>query len=316
MRNDLNAVLAAIRCQPWAIMPEYLEAIEAIAMRALDAPVLALLSEDGHRERIAASMQAVAAIGTPLEGARMSTTVRDGVAVVPVIGPIFPRVSMINASAGGTGLDSIMHDFRVANASSSVERIVMLYDTPGGVVSGLGEAADGIRSSAKPVTAFVTGMAASAGYWLASQSREIVADRSAQLGSIGVVMSLSRQEQAGQDGRRVHEIVSSNAPNKRPDPSTEEGRAVLQDDVDRLEAVFMGDVARGRGVSLATVRAEFGRGASVAAARAVELGMADRIGTLEGVLKSTRASGQVRGGRPRSLAFAELTTRQMSATRS
>lgn len=318
MRHELNAVLAAIRCQPWAIVPDYLEAIEAIAARALDAPVLALLSEDGHRDRIEASMHAVAAVGTPLDGARLST-LRGDAAVVPVIGPIFPRVTMVNASAGGTGLDAIMADLRVALASSEVERIVMVYDTPGGVVSGLGEAAEAIRAAQKPVTAFVTGLAASAGYWLASQSREIVTDRAGMLGNIGVVASMSRQEAVGQDGRRTYEIVSSNAPNKRPDPATEEGRAALQEHVDAIERVFMADVARGRNVSLATVRAEFGRGATIAAARAVELGMADRIGTLEGVLKTRpqgAAGGQGRGSRPRALAKAELETRQRSAQRS
>lgn len=315
MERELNSVLAAIRCQPWAIVPEYLEAIEAIAMRAMQADVLAALAQDGHAARIEASMQSVAAVGTRLEGAGMST-VRDGTAVVPVIGPIFPRVTMVNASAGGTGLDAIMRDFRVAQASTAVDRIVMLFDTPGGVVSGLGEAADVIRTSGKPVTAFVTGMAASAGYWLASQATEIILDRSAHVGNIGVVYSMSRQEQAGQDGRRVYEIVSSNAPNKRPDPTTEEGRAAIQADVDAVEKVFMADVARGRGVTLATVRSEFGRGASIAASRAVELGMADKIGTLEGVLKVTRGTGQARGGRSRALAAAELETRQRSAQRS
>ena len=314
MRQELSAVLAAIRCQPWAIVPDYLAAIEAIAARAMDAPVLALLADDGHRARIDASMEAVAAVGTRLEGARMST-VRGETAVIPVIGPIFPRVSLVNASAGGTGLDMIMSDLRVALASTAVERIVMVYDTPGGAVSGLGEAAETIRASGKPVTAFVTGMACSAGYWLASQSREIVADRSAMIGNIGVIASLSRQEAAGQDGRRVYEIASSNAPNKRPDPTTDDGRAALQAQVDAIEAVFMADVAQGRGVSLATVRAEFGRGAAVLAARAVELGMADRIGTLESVLKS-RETGQISGGRSRSLAVAQLETRQRSAKRS
>lgn len=312
MDRDLNLVLAAIRRQPWAILPEYLEAIEQIALRALGSPALAALAEDGHAARIDASMQAVAAVGTPLEGARMST-VRDGTAVVPVIGPIFPRVTMVNASAGGTGLDAVMRDFRVAEASSAVDRIVMLFDTPGGVVSGLGEAADVIRNAQKPVTAYVTGMAASAGYWLAAQASQIIVDRSAQVGSIGVVYSMSRQEAADSNGRRVYEIVSSNAPNKRPDPSTEDGRAAIQADVDALEKVFMADVARGRNVSLATVRSEFGRGAAVSAARAVELGMADKIGTLESVLKATRGSGQSRGGRSRAMAAAEIETRRRSA---
>jgi len=254
----------------------------------------------------------VAAVGSPLEGARLST-IRDGSAVVPVIGPIFPRATMLNSSAGGTGLDAIMRDFRVAQASSAVDRIVMLFDTPGGVVSGLGEAADAIRSSEKPVIAFVTGYALSAGYWLATQASEIVVDRSGAVGSIGVVATSSQQEAPGADGRREYQITSSNAPMKRPDLSTEEGRAALQADVDAMEAVFIADVARGRKVSAATVRAEFGRGAMVTAGPAVERGMADRIGTLEGVLKGAGRTRQYQQGGRRALMAADIETRRRAA---
>jgi ClpP class serine protease len=313
MQADLTAVLAAIRCQPWAIMPEYLAAIEAIAARAMDAPVLALLAQDGHRERLA-EIRSVAATGSPLEGAMM-TTVRDGTAVVPVLGPIFPRATLINSSAGGTALDAIMRDFRVAQSAPGVDRVVMLFDSPGGVVSGLGEAAEAIRASRKPVTAFVTGYAASAAYWLASQAGEIVMERAAQVGSIGVIASLSRQEAPGADGRRSYEVVSSNAPNKVPDPSTEDGRAVLQEQVDAIEAVFIADVARGRGVPVSIVRAEFGRGAMVTARAAVERGMANRIGTLDGVLRATRRAGEVGGGK-RAMLSAEVETRRRAADRS
>lgn len=91
MRNDVAALISAIRAQPWAIMPEYLEAIEAIAIRALDADVLQLLARDGHAESMDTSRMAVAALGTRLEGSRGST-VRNGAAVVPMIGTIFPRI--------------------------------------------------------------------------------------------------------------------------------------------------------------------------------------------------------------------------------
>lgn len=312
MRNDLTAVLAAIRCHPWAILPEYLDAIEAIAARALDAPVLALLQQDGHRERFAASVEAVAAVGGPLEGARMST-LRDGAAVVPVLGPIFPRATMVNSSAGGTALDAILRDFRVAEASAAVDRIVMVYDSPGGQVSGLGEAAEVIRGAKKPVTSFVTGMAASAAYWLASQSTEIVVERAGSVGSIGVAYSMSRQVGPGADGRRSFELVSSSAPNKRPDPETEEGRATIQAEIDAIEAVFIADVAKGRGVPVSVVRSEFGRGGMVGARAAVERGMVNRIGTLDGVLKSPRAAGAGTRGGSRTVAAAEIETRRRSA---
>jgi ClpP class serine protease len=314
MKGDLSGLLAAVRAHPWAILPEYLEAIEAIIARVSDADILTALRGDGHEARIDASRTALAAVGERLDGAVMST-VRNGAAVIPVLGAIFPRSGMISASADGSALDAIMRDFRVALSAESVDRIVMLVDSPGGIVSGLGEAAETIRAAGKPVTAYVTGIGASAAYWLASQAGEIVLDSSASVGSIGVVASMSRQVGPGSDGRRSFEVVSSNAPMKRPDPETEEGRASIQAEVDAVEAVFIADVAAGRKVSVDKVRSDFGRGAMVAAATAVRSGMADRIGTLESVLAGgspdTRRAGNY-PNRRRALA-AEISTRRLSA---
>ena len=310
--RELSAIVAAIRAQPWAILPEYLEAIEAIAVRALDADVLKLVAADGHGASIEASRMAVAAVGTRLEGSRGST-IRNGAGVIPMLGAIFPRASMVNASTGGTSLDALMHDVRVAQASADVERIVLLVDSPGGVVSSLGEAADMLRASTKPITAFVAGMGASAAYWLASQATEMVLDRSAAVGSIGVVATSSRQEAPGADGRRSYEVVSSGAPMKRPDMSTEEGRAAIQSEVDACEAVFIADVAAGRRVSEDKVRSDFGRGAMISAARAVAAGMADRIGTLESVLATSSGRTRPNTGGRRALASAEIETRRRAA---
>lgn len=311
-QQEISALVAAIRAQPWAILPEYLEAIEAIAVRALDSDILKLLAEDGHKESMDASRMAVASVGTRLEGSRGST-IRNGNAVIPLLGTVFPRSSMVNASTGGTSLDSLMHDIRVAQASADVERIVMVIDSPGGVVSSLGEAADTIRGSNKPIVGFVAGMGASAAYWLASQASELVLDRSASVGSIGVVATTSRQEAPGADGRRSYEVVSSGAPMKRPDLSTEEGRASVQAEVDAIEAVFIADVAAGRRVDEARVRSDFGRGSMISAARAVTAGMADRIGTLESMLSTpSRRTGPNGAGR-RALATAQIETRRRAA---
>jgi ClpP class serine protease len=313
MKSELTALVTAIRAQPWAIMPEYLEAVEAIALRAMDAEILERVAADGHEAQMAASREAVAAMGARLEGSRMSSTVRGATAVVPIIGTIFPRASMVGASTGGSDLASIMHDMRVAQATPGIERIVALVDSPGGVVSGLGEAAEALRASPTPITAFVTGMAGSAAYWLASQAREIVMDRSAAVGSIGVIATTSRQEETDQQGRRAYEVVSSGAPMKRPDPSTEEGRAAIQSQVDAVERVFIEDVAAGRGVTPARVRADFGRGAMVDAAAAVASGMADRIGTLEGVLAQDSGKRRNYGAGGRARATAEIETRRRAA---
>ena len=309
MNTELTGLVAAIRSQHWAILPEYLQAIEAIAVRALDDDILKKVAGDGHVAQVDASRMAVASVGTRLEGSRKST-IRDGTAVVPVIGAIFPRAGMMDASTDGTSLDAVMHDIRVAEASADVQRIVLLVDSPGGVVSGLGEAASALRAATKPVTAFVTGNGASAAYWLASQAGEIVMDSSAMVGSIGVVASLSRQEAPDATGRRAYEIVSSGAPLKRPDPNTEEGRAAIQADVDAIEEVFIADVAAGRNVTAARVRADFGKGAMMPATKAVASGMADRIGTLEALLNSSSARTRTTLAGSRAQASAEIETRR------
>jgi len=312
MQDDLSRVLAAIRGQPWAIMPDYLGAIEAIATRAFNAGALQSVAADGHAARLDDGLHAVAAVGSRLEGARMST-VRDGAAVLPVFGPIFPRATMVSSSAGGAALDAIMRDFRVALADPDVTQIVMLFDSPGGVVSGLGEAAEAIRASVKPVTAFVTGQCASAAYWLASQATTIVLEPAASVGSIGVMLSGSRQVAPDASGNRGFDVISTHAPMKRPDPDTDDGRAAMQVSVDEAEAVFMADVAKGRKVSVATVRSEFGRGGMVVAKTAVELGMADQVGTLEGVLSKARVPGDKKAGGQRAPFSAQVEMRRRAA---
>lgn len=312
MKTELSAVISAIRSQPWAILPDYLAAIEAIALRALDSDVLQKLAADGHAAQVERSLEAVAALGTRLDGSDMSM-IRNGTAIIPLVGAIYPRSNMVSASSGGTSLDTFMRDVRVAWASTDVNRIVVLIDSPGGVVSGLGEAAEMLRASPKPMVSFVTGMAASAAYWLGSQAGEMVLDRAASVGSIGVVASMTRQEGVDSNGRRSYEVVSSGAPYKRPDPSTDEGRASILRDVDAIEGVFMGDVAAGRKVSAAVVREQFGKGAMVFAGEAVRNGMADRVGTLEGVLSEGSGASRTKVAGGRSRASAEIETRRRSA---
>lgn len=275
--------LAALRAQPWAILPDYLAAAEDILARVTESAVLTTLALDGHAERHGEILAALTTLGTPLEGARRAT-LRDGVAVVPVLGVIAPRASSLGLSSGGTSLDMLGQDLRAAEASESVREILLLVDSPGGMVSGLAEAAQALRAGRKPVTAYVQGDAASAAYWLAAQAGEIVADSTAALGSIGVVASVKRRVGPDRDGMVTHEIVSSGAPDKRADVSTDEGRAGTQALVDAIEDEFVAAVAAGRKVSAETVRRDFGRGGMLAARAAVAAGMADRIDSLEATL--------------------------------
>lgn len=295
-----NRVLAAIRSQPWAIMPEYLDAIEAIALRALDNPAIATIEGDSHQQRMA---EAIAEMGAPMPGTR-SVAIRQGVASMPLFGPIFPRANIMTDMSGATSLATLAADLRKAEASPDVRNILIVADSPGGQITDVRAFAALIAASSKPVTVFVSGMCCSAAYHICSQASEIIADPFALVGSIGIAMAGSFQEAPDSNGNRLITVVSSNAMDKRLDLSTDEGQAKVRAMLDGIEDVFLADVARGRGVPVSTVKQNFGRGGTMSARQAKEAGMIDRVeaGGLGAVL--SRLSGPVRSATPRRAAAA------------
>jgi hypothetical protein len=130
---------------------------------------------------------------------------------------------------------------------------------------------------------------ASAGYWLASAAQEIVAHKTAQLGSIGVIQPVRVT-----GDKRIIEFVSSQSPHKNPDPKTDAGRARIQETVDALAGVFIDSVAEYRNKKPEQVINDFGAGGVKVGRHAVAAGMADRLGSLEGVIQEL-AQG-TRGG--------------------
>ncbi len=147
-------------------------------------------------------------------------------------------------------------------------------------------------SARKPIFAYVDDLGASAGYWLASATDRIVVAPTAILGSIGVVSAL--RDPSKTNSKEV-EFVSSQSPKKSIDVSTESGRAQVQEIVDALAAVFVGDVARYRGVSPDTVLADFGQGGVFVGQAAVDAGLADAVGSFEQTLADLGEEAAGRG---------------------
>lgn len=293
----MSRVLDAIMSVPWAIKPEWLRLIALIAERRLDAPeVVEARARWEAREPGALAVRE----GTPVDGARLLTN-RNGVGILPIVGPIFPRATLFQRMSGATSLSFLAQDFNVAMENGDIRSVLLHIDSPGGVAFGIGEFASQVAAARKPVTAYVGGLGASAAYWIATAADEIVLDPSAMVGSIGVVQGISIQEQPGMDGYRDFEIVSSNAPNKRPDPRTDEGLAEIRRELDALEEIFVAAVAQNRNVSTEKVLNDFGRGGVRVGRRAVELGMADRVGSFEGVL-AEMADRRIVASTPRSTA--------------
>jgi protease-4 len=73
----------------------------------------------------------------------------------------------------------------------SVEGVILEINSPGGTIYGAKAIADGVlqykERTKKPVIAFVSGLAASGGYWSAISADEVIADAGTSVGSIGVI---------------------------------------------------------------------------------------------------------------------------------
>lgn len=258
-------LVAASWC--WAMEPSYLELLLSIANREGEGP------------------EAVAArLGRPLDNTR-TVEIRDGVAIVPVTGPIFRRANMFSdvSGPGMTSVQVLAKDFREALENPNVKAILLDVDSPGGEANGIHEFAAMIRDARgkKPICAYVGGMGASAAYWIASAADEIVADETAMVGSIGTVMAVHAPD--AESARQI-EIVSSQSPNKRPNVGTKEGRSLYQKRVDDNAAIFVSSVAANRNVTEEQVLTKFGKGAVLIAKEALAVGMIDSIGSLEGTI--------------------------------
>ncbi|WP_339514463.1 S49 family peptidase [Pseudomonas sp. RL_15y_Pfl2_60] len=255
--------LAASR--PWLMLPDALDNLMAIADRQGDPEALE------------------ARLGKPLDNTR-AVTMRNGIAVIPVTGPIMRYANLFTRISGATSTQELATDLQAALDNPQVKGIVLNIDSPGGEANGINELGDMIFAARgkKPIKAYGGGLVASAAYWLGSAAEELVVDDTALLGSIGVVVEVVMR--AARDGEKRYTITSSNAPNKRPDIETEEGRAEIAKSINALSEVFVAKVARNLGVDADQVPAMGDNGGLKVGAEAVASGLAHRLGSLESLI--------------------------------
>ena len=275
----------------WAISPEWLSTILTIANREGSGP-----------EAVAAEL------GRPLENSHAVERRGDrgDVAVIPVHGPIFRRANLFSQVSGATSVQVLATDLHLSLDADEVKAIVLDIDSPGGEANGISELAAMIYAARgrKPIVAYVGGTGASAAYWIAAACDKIYVNDTAAVGSIGVVRAMPNPNASS---AKDIEIVSSQSPNKRPDISTEGGRAVVQGEVDSLADVFVSRVALYRGVGADVVLERFGRGGCLIGADAVKAGMADGLSSFEAVIAETSGAQPELGG-PRLTTTTTVTT--------
>jgi ClpP class serine protease len=270
-KQPARTVIAALTSAPMAITEDHLRLMLSIAAREnLDVAAVE------------------AQLGRKLDNT-YTVTERNGVAIIPVVGPIFRYSNLFSEISGGASVQLLARDFNAALNNPDVRAILLNIDSPGGEANGISEFADMVYAARgrKPITAYVGGYACSAAYWIASAADEIVASDSAVLGSIGTIAAIP-DPAVEHEGEVI--FVSSQSPRKHADPTSEQGASDIQAILDAMTDVFMTSVARNRGVSLETVASSYGQGGVFVGGAAVAAGLADRLGSFEQTLQVPRVS--------------------------
>jgi signal peptide peptidase SppA len=272
-KRPYRRVVAAVFNTVWCILPDKLKQITAL----LDLRSQGVrLSREQIRDRI----------GIP--STQPANANQGQVAVLNIYGTIAPRVSAMQDISGGVSAEAVSRAFDAAIANDNVSAIVLNIDSPGGAVGGIAELSQKIFAArgTKPIVAVASGDMASAAYWIGSAAdRVVVAPSANNTGSIGALSVFEDDSRALEmEGIDRTAIGSSEFKAEGWGPMTDGLKAYLTDRVKAIGTQFEMDVARNRGVSLAKVQADYGRGRTYLAADAVKQGMADSIGTLESVL--------------------------------
>ena len=177
---------------------------------------------------------------------------------------------------GNTTYRDIRSALAIASQDPAIKKVILNISSPGGTVAGLFDTLGVLEAFEKPITVR-SSLAASAAYAIAAVAGPIQAtNAAAEFGSIGVAVTYLHMEE-------LIDITSTEAPNKRPDPSTDEGKAVIREHLDAIHDLFVDAIARGRTratgekLTVDTVNETFGRGAVVLAADARKRRMIDKM---------------------------------------
>lgn len=207
----------------------------------------------------------------------------DNVAIIPVEGSLVHKGAWLGSNSGDTSYQGLQAQIAVARKSNQVRGVVFEYDSYGGEVNGAFETARDIAllSKEKPTISILTDWAYSAGYLLASQSRQIVMPRYGGTGSIGVIMIHADYSQQLEDKGIKLTIIRSGkkkADGNPFEPLNSDVAEKWQAQADLIRQEFATVVAQGRKNRITKAKALATEAATFDAQEAIAMGLADAIG--------------------------------------
>ena len=214
-------------------------------------------------------------------------TVDGTMALIPIVGP--------TSKYGQHGTSSTVHVrslVRQAAESPAIDRAMVYFDTPGGQVAGNMELANDVLAlaSIKPTFAFGSDLLASAGYEVASQAGRIFTNDSALVGSIGTMAMLYDTSKMFESmGVKAHSLATGEhkGVGAMGVPITDAQVAARRELITKVNEQFIQAVSTGRNMTKAQAK-QLADGRVHIASDAMELGLIDRVATLEQSIEELR----------------------------
>ncbi|TLD93974.1 signal peptide peptidase SppA [Helicobacter magdeburgensis] len=205
-----------------------------------------------------------------------------------------PNVAKLHLTMPIYESESFAHAVKKIKENENIKGVLLVIDSPGGLVGASIEIADMIKDLAQkmPVIAYVQGSMASGSYYAGMYANEIYANRGALIGSVGVIFSGVNIEELMQKVGVKEQGIKAGAYKEIGTMTRKwsvEERQFLENLLQEQYAMFYSDVMRARGEKLKSKDYhDFAEGKVFSANKALELGLIDKVESMQGAMEELR----------------------------
>jgi len=229
--------------------------------------------------------------GYPPEGMVMHEII-GSTAVVKVFGTILYGCGFYKY-ASLTDVLLLENTIKKLSDDNTIQQIVLVVASGGGTVFGVERCAETIRAATKkkPIIAHTATLMCSAAYWLSAACTKIYAEKTAEVGSIGVRMRhVEYSKQDEQMGVSVTDFGSGEFKTLGSDarPLTDKEKKKYQDDVDKFAEIFFDAIAKYRNLDAKVVKAM--EADTYLGEEAVSAGLIDGVMSLDEIIETQAAN--------------------------
>ncbi|MDJ0676879.1 MAG: signal peptide peptidase SppA [Calothrix sp. MO_167.B42] len=191
-----------------------------------------------------------------------------------------------NQQVGG---DRFAKVFRKIRQNKDIKAVVLRINSPGGsaTASEIMQREVRLTREVKPVVVSMGDVAASGGYWIATDSNRIFAEPNTITGSIGVFGVLFNAQKLGNDNGITWDAVKTGRyadTQTVARPKSPEELKLYQRSVNQIYSLFLNKVAKGRKLSTDKV-SEIAQGRVWSGTAAKQIGLVDEIGGLDSAIE-------------------------------